>query len=231
MELVIVIVLAIAAYTIYKSFSSRNQPREITWDHKKFVIGGKIYTSKYAGHGEVVTNNIRRDVNFGPGQYGIFTGQEMFKNNRWSARVRWDNQYWTDWATGQRILIPTFDGTIHPDYIEPVDSKEKEDSLSLLLRNEVTWEDSVFRAGDRVKLKDTTVAVPASISGHSREIRMGPDQTGTMLHKVPIENNQWLAHIKWDDQEWREYDSLSKVKLASFESSIHPGNLEHIKTR
>jgi len=97
----------------------------------------------------------------------------------------------------------------------------------------LTWKTTVFRRGDRVRIRKWAGTKKPEDTGHSKEVDSGPGQTGTILKKVRRPSGDtWLILVNWDGQEWREYNSGGKkVRLPQLTATIHPDYLEHLDSK
>ena len=119
----------------------------------------------------------------------------------------------------------------------------------------LTWKSTVFRRGDRVRIRMWAGTKKPEDTGHPKEVDSGPGQTGTVVKKInknagSYTQNQrqlltaigedtkkprtpnWLLLVRFDEQEWREDNSGGKrVRLPQFDSTIHPDYLEHFDSQ
>jgi hypothetical protein len=95
----------------------------------------------------------------------------------------------------------------------------------------VTWENKVFKKGDRVVVTDTLqISEFKKIPGYSFGVVIDSGRTGTIIRGVKRkksiretkdESLQSLL-IEWDEQSWRQYDNRSNIiKVKKFRAGIH----------
>lgn len=77
---------------------------------------------------------------------------------------------------------------------------------------------TVFKKGDRVKIRMTAGVKTAEIDGREVSFFSGPNQTGTVIG-FPRDN---IVAIRYDAQEWDEVsDTETSVMQPEFESTIN----------
>jgi len=100
-------------------------------------------------------------------------------------------------------------------------------------RGTLKWKSTIFRRGDRVRIRKWAGTKKPEDTGHPKEVDSGPGQTGTVLKKVRrVSGDAWLLAVRWDSQDWREHNSGGqRVRLPQLTATIHPDYLEHLASQ
>jgi hypothetical protein len=83
--------------------------------------------------------------------------------------------------------------------------------------SELVWEGKTFRAGT-AKPNET---------GNGRELVIEAGRTGVMVRGEPVQ----VVRVRWDAQEWTDWETGKKVRAPSFESTCHVSYLEVVEPR